>query len=187
MKKWLICSILVLLILSGCQREISGPEEGRTINYYFAVDTLNNPWADRSIDILNSLVEIHFYIDSIQRVNSISLVSLPTLIINKEITLAQFYLRDETVNTPPAFSITDTSALDLNIWIKSQDTSIIGYAVDTFGDTLNLYFSENPVKTFFNIYLLSETNSFGMPVIFYRSRDSLVINTYGDYLVPLKE
>ena len=187
MKKWLICSILVLLILSGCQREISGPEEGRTINYYFAVDTLNNPWADRSIEILNSLREIHFYIDSIQRVNSISLVSLPTLIINKEITSAQFYLRDETVNTPPAFSITDTSALDLNIWIKSQDTSIIGYAVDTLGDTLNLYFSKNPFESFFNIYLPSETNSYGIPVVFYRSGDSLLINTDAGYMVPLRE
>ena len=190
MKKWLICSLILLLVLTGCQRE-EPEEEGTTINYYFVVSNEDYP---QFVQDFGAIRELKFYIDSIGRieVTDISNVrELSTLIVNSEVTIDQFYTESDTVNSEPAFTITYDGYLNLRIWLRGERVSFdlfkAGYAVDTLGDTLDLYFgiTEDYIESFFSNLLNMENAGIPVSYVKYYTDSCVVIKTMVDKLISI--
>jgi len=194
MKKWFICSVILLLVLTGCQREeVTAPEEGRevTINYYFAISNEDYP---QFIEDFAAVRELKFYIDSIERIdvtNINNVRELPTLTVNSEVTIDQFYTESDTINSEPAFTITYNGYLNLKIWLRGERVSFdlfkAGYAVDTLGDTLDLYFgiTEDYIESFFSNLLNMENAGIPVSYVKYYPDSCIVIKLKEDHLIPL--
>ena len=187
--------MILLLVLTGCQREeVTAPEEGRevTINYYFAISNEDYP---QFIEDFAAVRELKFYIDSIERIdvtNINNVRELPTLTVNSEVTIDQFYTESDTINSEPAFTITYNGYLNLKIWLRGERVSFdlfkAGYAVDTLGDTLDLYFgiTEDYIESFFSNMVNIENA--GIPVTYFKyyPDSCVVIKTRSDYILRIE-
>ncbi len=191
--KNLLLFLVFTVVLTGC-KEFKEDAEYRTIDYYFAIDTIGGNYYS-SVYLLNSLLTIKFHIDSARVVYFMNVLNpARTVIVNKDVSRNHFYVRAEKVKEEPVFAITDTTQVDIRVYPKVNFTDSLfhyyildGYAVDTAGDTLIICLENYPISTFFSLYLPSETSNYGINTQMRRVGDTLFLITDGTLVVPLGE